>query len=223
MARGRGSWARDATVGLTVAAVVVPAAMGMAELAGVDPVVGLWATRLPLAAYTVFGSSRQLVVGPEGTLAALTATAVAPLAVGDGDRYVLLAAALALVVGVMLIAAGTLRLGFVADFLSKPVLLGPSTAFPVGQASRHHNQCRRLLPHPLARRPRPARGFPYHRGPRRSAAGAHPAAAALWCSPAPASPIWWGRLTCAPPCARRSPPSATPMTPIDAGRGGLVS
>ncbi|MFD3537665.1 SulP family inorganic anion transporter [Streptomyces sp. NPDC058664] len=112
------------TVGLTVAAVAVPAAMGMAELAGVDPVIGLWATMLPLAAYAVFGSSRQLVVGPEGTLAALTVTAVAPLAAGDGGRYVLLTASLALVTGAWLVVAGTLRLGFMADFLSKPVLLG---------------------------------------------------------------------------------------------------
>ncbi|MCT9011826.1 SulP family inorganic anion transporter [Streptomyces rhizosphaerihabitans] len=112
------------TVGLTVAAVAVPAALGMAELAGVNPVIGLWATMLPLAAYAVFGSSRQLIVGPEGTLAALTATTVAPLAAGDADLYVLLAASLALVTGAWLVLAGTLRLGFMADFLSKPVLLG---------------------------------------------------------------------------------------------------
>ncbi|MFF1872058.1 SulP family inorganic anion transporter [Kitasatospora herbaricolor] len=124
IAQGRASWGRDAAVGLTVAAVAVPAAMGMAELAGVETVVGLWATMLPLAAYAVFGSSRQLVVGPEGTLAALTATAVAPLAAGDSAHYVLLTASLALVVGAVLVLAGTLRLGFMADFLSKPVLLG---------------------------------------------------------------------------------------------------
>ncbi|MEY2243145.1 SulP family inorganic anion transporter [Streptomyces sp. BF23-18] len=122
--QGRGSWIKDATVGLTVAAVAVPGSMGMAELAGVEPVVGLWATMLPLAAYAVFGSSRQVAMGPDGTIAALTATTVAPLAAGDGGRYALLTSALALVVGLVLIAAGALRLGFMADFLSKPVLLG---------------------------------------------------------------------------------------------------
>ncbi|MFJ7964092.1 SulP family inorganic anion transporter [Streptomyces sp. NPDC096324] len=124
MTQSRRSWGKDATVGLTVAAVAVPGSMGMAELAGVEPIVGLWASMLPLAAYAVFGSSRQLAVGPDGTIAALTATTVAPLAVGDGGRYVLLTSSLALVVGAVLIVAGTLRLGFMADFLSKPVLLG---------------------------------------------------------------------------------------------------
>ncbi|MCX5390556.1 SulP family inorganic anion transporter [Streptomyces sp. NBC_00094] len=118
------SWKKDATVGATVAAVAVPAAMGMAELAGVPPVYGLWSTMLPLVAYALFGSSRQLVVGPEGTLSALTATAVAPLAAGSGDRYLVLVAGLAMVMGAVLLAASALRLGFMADFLSKPVLLG---------------------------------------------------------------------------------------------------
>ena len=96
----------------------------MAELAGLPVVVGLYATMLPLVGYAFFGSSRQLVVGPEGTLAALTAVTIAPLAGGDPAEYAALAAALALVMGVILVLGGLLRLGFMADFFSKPVLLG---------------------------------------------------------------------------------------------------
>lgn len=96
----------------------------MAELAGLPVVFGLYATMLPLLGYAVFGSSRQLVVGPEGTLAALTAVTVAPLAAGDPERYAALAAALAIVMGAILLLGGVLRLGFMADFFSKPVLLG---------------------------------------------------------------------------------------------------
>ena len=124
--RGRpaGAIRTDLLAGLTVAAVAVPASLGMAELAGVPPVVGLYASSLPLMAYALFGSSRHLVVGPDGALSALTATTIAPLAVGDSDRYLALSAMLALLVGAVMIAAGLLRLGFMADFLSKPVLLG---------------------------------------------------------------------------------------------------
>ena len=91
---------------------------------GSPVVVGLYATMLPLVGYALFGSSRQLVVGPEGTLAALTAVTIAPLAGGDPAEYAALAAALALVMGVILVLGGLLRLGFMADFFSKPVLLG---------------------------------------------------------------------------------------------------
>jgi sulfate permease, SulP family len=107
-----------------VAAVALPASLGMAELAGLPVVVGLYATMLPLVGYALFGSSRQLVVGPEGTLAALTAVTIAPLAAGDPAEYAALAAALAVVMGVILVLAGLMRLGFMADFFSKPVLLG---------------------------------------------------------------------------------------------------
>ena len=87
-------------------------------------VVGLYATMLPLLGYALFGSSRQLVVGPEGALAALTAVTIAPLAGGDPAQYAALAAALALVMGVVMVLGGLLHLGFMADFFSKPVLLG---------------------------------------------------------------------------------------------------
>lgn len=118
----------DVLAGLTVGAVAVPASLAMAELAGVPVVYGLYGTLLPLAVYGLLGTSRQHVIGPDATLAALTAVTVAPLAVVDGEpdpgRYVAFTAALALTMGLLLFAAGVLRLGFVADFFGKPVLLG---------------------------------------------------------------------------------------------------
>jgi sulfate permease, SulP family len=118
-------WLRpDLVAGITVAAIAIPQSLGMAELAGLPVVAGLYATLLPLVAYALFGSSRQLVVGPEGTLAALTAVVVAPLAAGDPARYAPLAAMLAVLVGGILILSGVLRLGFMAEFFSRPILLG---------------------------------------------------------------------------------------------------
>ena len=118
----------DLIAGLTVGAVAVPASLAMAELAGLPVVFGLYGTFLPLVAYGLLATSRQLVVGPDSTISALTAVTVAPLAVVDGTtdpaRYAALAAALALAMGALLFAAGLLRLGFVADFFGKPVLLG---------------------------------------------------------------------------------------------------
>src|SRR5262245_30520335 len=98
--------------------------MAYAGVAGLPPVAGLWAIMPALAAYALLGSSRQLSVGPESTTALMTATVVAPLAAGDAGRYAGLAAALAVVVGLLSVAAWGLRLGFVADLLSQPILVG---------------------------------------------------------------------------------------------------
>ena len=118
----------DVVAGVTVGAVAVPSSMAMAELAGLPVVYGLYGTFLPLAVYGLLGTSRQHVVGPDSTLAALTAVTVAPMAMVGGEvdpaRYAALAAALALAMGLLLFLAGALRLGFVADFFGKPVLLG---------------------------------------------------------------------------------------------------
>ena len=118
----------DLVAGVTVGAVAVPSSLAMAELAGLPVVFGLYGTFLPLAVYALLGTSRQHVVGPDSTLAALTAVTVAPIAMVGGEvdpaRYVALAAALALAMSVMLLLAGVFRLGFVADFFGKPVLLG---------------------------------------------------------------------------------------------------
>lgn len=114
----------DVLAGITVAAYLVPQVMAYAELAGLPPVAGLWAIMPPLAIYAVLGSSRQLSVGPESTTALMAATVVAPLAAGNPGRYAELAAALAVVVGLLSVVAWALRLGFVADLLSQPILVG---------------------------------------------------------------------------------------------------
>ncbi|MEU6506034.1 SulP family inorganic anion transporter [Streptomyces sp. NPDC046942] len=114
----------DLTAGVTVAAVAIPASLGMAQLAGLPATAGLYASLLPLVAYALFTSSRHVVVGPDGTSSALVAITLAPLAARGSDRYVALAGLLAIMVGAILAVAGALRLGFVADFLSKPILIG---------------------------------------------------------------------------------------------------
>ncbi|MCX5251379.1 sulfate permease [Streptomyces sp. NBC_00201] len=121
----RRSWLRgDLLAGATVAAYLVPQVMAYAGVAGLPPVVGLWAILPALALYTLLGSSRLLSVGPESTTALMTATVVAPLAGSDPDRYATLAATLAMTVGLLCLAAWVLRLGFIADLLSRPVLIG---------------------------------------------------------------------------------------------------
>jgi high affinity sulfate transporter 1 len=121
----RRAWLRgDLLAGVTVAAYLVPQVMAYAGLAGLPPVAGLWAILPPLVLYAVLGSSRQLSIGPESTTALMTATVVGPLAGGDPGRYAELAAALAVTVGLLGAVAWAVRLGFVADLLSRPVLVG---------------------------------------------------------------------------------------------------
>jgi SulP family sulfate permease len=118
-------WLRgDVLAGLAVTAYLVPQVIAYAGLAGLPPVAGLWAILAPLALYALFGSSRNLSVGPESTTALMTAAVVAPLAGGDPVRHAALAAGLAVMVGLLCLAAFVTRLGFVADLLSKPILIG---------------------------------------------------------------------------------------------------
>jgi len=119
------SWLRgDLLAGLTVAAYLIPQVMAYAGVAGLPPVTGLWAAAPPLVIYAVLGSSRSLSMGPESTTALMTAVAIGPLAAGDSSRYLALASTLALLVGLLAVIAGLARLGFVADLLSRPVLVG---------------------------------------------------------------------------------------------------
>ncbi|MFZ2101784.1 MAG: sulfate permease [Oricola sp.] len=111
-------------VAITVFAVLVPSAMAYGDLAGVTPVAGLYVALGAMVMYALFGTSKQVVMGPEATAAIMTATAVAPLAGGDVARYAALAALLALLVGVVALLARVARLGFITDLLSKPVLVG---------------------------------------------------------------------------------------------------
>ncbi|MEJ5255183.1 MAG: solute carrier family 26 protein [Acidimicrobiales bacterium] len=118
-------WLRaDVLAGITVAAYLIPQCMAYGELAGLPAVTGLWAIMPALALYALFGSSRQLSVGPESTTAVMTATALAPLALTDPSRYATMAAVLALLVGAICLVAFLFRLGFLADLLSKPILVG---------------------------------------------------------------------------------------------------
>jgi high affinity sulfate transporter 1 len=114
----------DVGAGLVLTALLVPAGMGYAVAAGLPAITGLYATILPLLAYALVGPSRILVLGPDSALAALIAATVLPLAGADRDRAVVLAAALAVLTGVLCIAAGLARFGFLTDLLSKPVRVG---------------------------------------------------------------------------------------------------
>jgi len=125
-------WFRgDLLAGVTVAAYLLPQVMAYAEVAGLPAVTGLWAVIGAALVYAVFGASRQLSVGPESTTALMTAAAVGPLAAGDPGRYAAMAAALALVVGLLCVAGRVIGLGALADLLSKPVLVGYMTGIAV--------------------------------------------------------------------------------------------
>ena len=128
LARYERAWLRpDVVAGVTVAAYLVPQVMAYAQLAGLDPVVGLWSAILPGIVYALVGTSRHVSTGPESTTAIMVAVAVAPLAAGDPLRYAALSTALALLVGAICIAGGALRLGFLGDLLSHPILVGYMT------------------------------------------------------------------------------------------------
>ena len=114
----------DVVAGLTVWAVLVPEALAYATIAGVSPVVGLYAAPAALIFYAAFGSSRHLVVGPMSATAALSAATVAEFATQGSDKFVAFTAALAITTGLAALVAGLARLGFLANFISEPVLKG---------------------------------------------------------------------------------------------------
>ena len=118
-------WLRgDVIAGLTVWAVLVPEALAYASIAGVSPVIGLYAAPPALVLYAVFGSSRHLVVGPMSATAALSAAAVADLTTGGPDDVLAFTGVLAIMTGLFAVVAGVLKLGFLANFISEPVLKG---------------------------------------------------------------------------------------------------
>ena len=114
----------DIIAGLSVAAVALPVGVAYAQLAGFSPEIGLYASILPLIAYALFGTSRQLIIGPDAATCALVAAAIAPLASDNAELYLSLSMVLAFLAGVFCIAGRFLRLGALADFLSKPILIG---------------------------------------------------------------------------------------------------
>jgi SulP family sulfate permease len=119
------SWLRpDLIAGLVIWSVVTPQAVAYAQIAGLPPQAGLMAAPGAMAAYALFGTSRQLVVSATTATSALSAATVGPLAHGDVVSFAALSAMLAIVVGVVLIAGGAVRAGAVADLVSKPVMTG---------------------------------------------------------------------------------------------------
>jgi sulfate permease, SulP family len=115
---------RDLLAGVTVAALAIPSAMAYAEVAGVSPVNGLYALLLPTVAYVLLGSSRQVVIGPEGSISTLVAAAILALVAAGSPEAAELAAMLALLVAACFGLAWVLRLGWIADYFSRPVLVG---------------------------------------------------------------------------------------------------
>ncbi|BCW65996.1 transporter [Arthrobacter sp. NicSoilB4] len=123
----QGSWfGKDIVAGIVLATLLVPQGMAYAELAGLPPITGLYTTVLCLFAYAIFGPSRILVLGPDSSLGPMIAATVLPLVASDGDpqKAVVLASMLALMVGVIMVLASVAKLGFIADLISKPTMIG---------------------------------------------------------------------------------------------------
>ena len=115
---------RDLLAGVVLAALLVPQGMGYAQLAGLPPITGLYATLIPLVAYFLLGPSRILIISPDSAVCPLVAAAIIPLAGADTEQRVALAGLLALVVGAIMLAGGLARFGFVTALLSMPVRVG---------------------------------------------------------------------------------------------------
>lgn len=115
---------REVLAGVTLLALAIPLNIGYSQIAGLPATAGLYALILPAIVYVVLASSRQLVVSPDAAAAALVASSVGGLAIAGSEHYLVLAMAQALISGVMFLGAAVFRLGAVANFLSKPILVG---------------------------------------------------------------------------------------------------
>lgn len=118
----------DLSAGLTVGVMLIPQGMAYAMLAGLDPIYGLYASIFPLIIYAIFGTTRQLAVGPVAMDSLLVAAGVGALATAGSAEYVALAILLAFMVGVILLVMGIFRLGFLVNFLSRPIISGFTSA-----------------------------------------------------------------------------------------------
>ena len=137
----RSEWLRyDLTSGLAIAAVGLPSAIAYPAIAGLPPEIGLYASMVSLVGYALLGSSRQLIVGPDAGTMTVLAAVLLSLGVSSGDDRVVVSAAIAVIVGLLCLLASILRLGFIADFLSRPILVGFMTGISlsilVGQIGR---------------------------------------------------------------------------------------
>ncbi len=115
---------KNLLAGFTLAAMNIPQSLGYTKIAGTPVITGLYTLLLPLVAFSIFGSSRYLVVAADSATAAILASSLAGLAPIASPRYVALAGLVALLTGIFLLLARLLKLGFFADFLSQTVLLG---------------------------------------------------------------------------------------------------
>lgn len=118
----------DLSAGLTVGVMLIPQGMAYALIAGLPPIYGLYASLIPLVVYALFGTSRQLAVGPVAMVSLLVAAAVGPIAGGDMELYIGMTLLLSLMVGVLQFGLGLARFGFLVNFLSHPVLSGFTSA-----------------------------------------------------------------------------------------------
>jgi MFS superfamily sulfate permease-like transporter len=136
----RGFLRSDIIAGVTIWGVMVPVGMAYAQMAGVPTQVGLYTAFAALLGYAVFDTSRHLKVTASSTMAVMSAAVVRVMAQGDAARYMAFSSALAFTVGIILLAAGIIRLGFISDFLSKSVVtgfvFGLALVIAVGQAPK---------------------------------------------------------------------------------------
>ena len=137
----RAEWLRyDLTSGLAIAAVGLPSAIAYPAIAGLPPEIGLYASILPVLGYALLGSSRQLIVGPDAATVTVLAAVLLSLSPSSMEDRIVLSAAIAVIVGLLCFAASLLRLGFIANFLSRPILVGfmagISLSILVGQIGR---------------------------------------------------------------------------------------
>ncbi len=114
----------DLVAGLVLATMLIPQGMAYAELTGLPAITGIYTTIAALLAYSLLGPNRQLILGPDSSLAPIIAAVILPLAAGDATTAVVLASALSVITGVVCIAAGYLRAGIITELLSKPIRIG---------------------------------------------------------------------------------------------------
>ena len=125
----RKDWLKgDISAGLTVGVMLIPQGMAYASIAGLPAVYGLYASIIPILIYALFGTSRQLAVGPVAMVSLLTATAIGSIEGLTNQEYIAYAILLALMVGVIQFLLGLFRLGFLVNFLSHPVVSGFTSA-----------------------------------------------------------------------------------------------
>ena len=122
---------RDLFAGITVAALLIPQGMAYALIAGLPPIYGLYAALTPQIIYALLGTSRQLAVGPVALDSLLVATGLGALSIDDPSQYILMAIFLAFLVGAIQLLMGLFRMGFIISFLSKPVIIGFTSAAAV--------------------------------------------------------------------------------------------